>query len=61
MGVVQEVKAGNAIEALRKLSTPKALVKRNEVVKEIESEHIVPGDPSDTRYQEIYCCRPSLD
>ena len=44
LGVAQEVKAGNAIEALRKLSTPKALVKRNGVVKEIESEQIVPGD-----------------
>jgi Ca2+-transporting ATPase len=44
LGVTQEVKAGNAIEALRKLSAPKALVKRNGEVKEIESEQIVPGD-----------------
>ena len=44
MGVGQEVKAGNAINALRKLSAPKTLVKRNGEVKEIESERIVPGD-----------------
>ena len=44
LGVVQEVKAGNAIDALRKLSTPRALVRRNGEVKEIDSERIVPGD-----------------
>lgn len=44
LGVVQEVKAGNAIEALRHLSAPKALVKRNGIVEEIESEKIIPGD-----------------
>ncbi len=44
LGVVQEVKAGKAIEALQKLTFPRALVRRNGVVKEIESENIVPGD-----------------
>ena len=44
LGVVQEVKAGNAIEALRNLSTPKVLVKRDGETKEIESEKIVEGD-----------------
>lgn len=44
LGVVQEVKAGKAIEALQKLNFPKALVRRNGVVKEIDSEKIVPGD-----------------
>jgi len=44
LGVVQEVKAGNAIDALRKLSAPKALVKRNGQVREIDSDKIVPGD-----------------
>src|SRR4029078_11306521 len=44
LGVIQEIKAGNAIEALRNLSSPKALVKRNGTVKEIESEKMVPGD-----------------
>ena len=44
LGVVQEVKAGKAIEALQKLTFPKALVRRNGVVVEIDSEKIVPGD-----------------
>lgn len=44
LGVIQEVKAGKAIEALQKLTFPKALVRRNGEVKEIESEKIVPGD-----------------
>jgi Ca2+-transporting ATPase len=44
LGVVQEVKAGNAIDALRNLSAPKALVKRDGVTKEIESGKLVPGD-----------------
>lgn len=44
LGVIQEVKAGNAIEALRKLSAPKALVKRNGQIREIDSVGIVPGD-----------------
>lgn len=44
LGVVQEVKAGNAIEALRKLSSPKALVKRDGHALELESEKLVPGD-----------------
>jgi len=44
LGVVQEVKAGKAIEALQKLTFPRALVRRNGVVSEIDSEKIVPGD-----------------
>lgn len=44
LGVVQEVKAGNAIEALRNMATPKALVKRDNQIREINSEEIVPGD-----------------
>lgn len=44
LGVAQEVKAGKAIEALQKLSSPKALVKRNGGIKEINSEYVVPGD-----------------
>lgn len=44
LGVVQEVKAGNAIEALQKISSPKALVRRGGVVKEVNSETVVPGD-----------------
>lgn len=44
LGVVQEVKAGNAIEALQKISAPKALVRRDGVVQETDSENLVPGD-----------------
>ena len=44
LGVIQEVKAGNAIEALRNLSTPKSLVKRGGETKEVESEKVVQGD-----------------
>jgi Ca2+-transporting ATPase len=44
LGVVQEVKAGNAIEALQKISSPKALVRRDGATTEIESENLVPGD-----------------
>jgi len=44
LGVTQQVKAGKAIEALREMASPKALVKRNGEVKEIDSEKIVPGD-----------------
>ncbi|MBK8805717.1 MAG: cation-translocating P-type ATPase [Bacteroidales bacterium] len=44
LGVIQEVKAGKAIEALQKLTFPKALVRRNGEVKEIDSEKLVPGD-----------------
>lgn len=44
LGVFQEVKAGKAIEALQKLTFPKALVRRNGVVTELDSEKIVPGD-----------------
>ncbi|MHC1719721.1 MAG: cation-translocating P-type ATPase [Clostridiaceae bacterium] len=44
IGVVQEYKAGKAIEALQKMTTPKALVRRDGEIKEINSEFIVPGD-----------------
>ncbi len=44
IGVVQEYKAGKAIEALAKMTTPKALVRRDGEIKEINSEEIVPGD-----------------
>lgn len=44
LGVVQEIRAGNAIEALRNMAVPKALVKRDNQIKEINSEEIVPGD-----------------
>jgi len=44
LGVFQELKAGKAIEALQKLTHPKALVRRNGTANEIDSEKIVPGD-----------------
>ncbi len=44
IGVYQEMKAGKAIEALMKMSSPKALVKRNGVTTEIDSAQLVPGD-----------------
>lgn len=44
IGVVQEYKAEKAIEALQEMSTPKALVRRDGEIREINSEEIVPGD-----------------
>jgi Ca2+-transporting ATPase len=44
LGVAQEVKAGNAVEALQKISSPRALVRRDRTVKEVSSEELVPGD-----------------
>ncbi|EJT6500196.1 calcium-transporting P-type ATPase, PMR1-type [Clostridium perfringens] len=44
IGVIQESKAEKALDALKELSTPKALVKRDGSLKEILSEDLVPGD-----------------
>jgi Ca2+-transporting ATPase len=44
IGVIQESKAEKALESLKKLTTPKAVVRRNGEVQEIPSENIVPGD-----------------
>lgn len=44
IGVIQESKAEKSLEALKSLSTPKAIVKRNGELREISSEEIVPGD-----------------
>ncbi len=44
VGVVQEGKAIKAIEALKKLTSPHAIVKRNGRQKEIAAEDLVPGD-----------------
>ncbi|WP_317636623.1 cation-translocating P-type ATPase [Xylocopilactobacillus apicola] len=43
-GVFQESKAEGAIDALKKMSTPKARVKRDGVIHEIDSTELVPGD-----------------
>lgn len=44
IGTYQEIKAGKAIDALLKMSSPKALVKRQGQTKEIDSTELVPGD-----------------
>ncbi|MFT8412384.1 MAG: calcium-translocating P-type ATPase, PMCA-type [Schleiferilactobacillus perolens] len=44
MGVIQESKAEEAIDALREMSTPDAHVRRGGEVLTIKSENLVPGD-----------------
>ena len=44
MGVIQEEKAEKSLDALKKMSTPTAKVKREGVIKSIPSEEVVPGD-----------------
>jgi Ca2+-transporting ATPase len=44
VGVIQESKAEKALEALKKLSAPRAVVRRDGSPREIASEDIVPGD-----------------
>lgn len=44
IGIIQESKAEKALDALKKMSTPKAVVKRDGELKEIASEELVPGD-----------------
>jgi Ca2+-transporting ATPase len=44
IGLIQESKAEKSLEALQKLSSPKALVKRSGEIIEIDSTEIVPGD-----------------
>ncbi|MCL6570059.1 MAG: cation-translocating P-type ATPase [Bacillus sp. (in: Bacteria)] len=44
IGVIQEAKAEKALEELKKMTTPKAVVKRDGDIKEIPSEVLVPGD-----------------
>jgi len=44
IGVIQEAKAEKALEALKRLATPKALVVREGRQREISSGEVVPGD-----------------
>lgn len=44
IGVIQEAKAEKAVEALQKMTTPKALIRREGKTIEINSEEVVPGD-----------------
>lgn len=44
IGTVQETKAEKSLEALKKLSSPTATVRRNGQIQEIKAEDLVPGD-----------------
>lgn len=44
IGVIQEYKAEKAVEALQKMTTPRAIVRRDGKAVEIPSEEVVPGD-----------------
>ena len=44
IGIVQESKAEKALEELKKMSSPKAVVRRDGEIKEIPTEEVVPGD-----------------
>ena len=44
IGVVQEIKAGNAIDALKAIISHKAIVKRDGATIEVEAGELVPGD-----------------
>lgn len=44
LGVIQERKAEKSLDALKKMSSPHAKVKRNGEVRQIPSEELVPGD-----------------
>src|SRR5699024_12810684 len=43
-GVIQEYRAERALDELKKISTPRAIVKRDGVIKEIPTEDVVVGD-----------------
>ncbi len=44
IGTVQETRAEKSLEALKKLSSPTATVRRNGALEEIKAENLVPGD-----------------
>src|SRR5690606_33248380 len=44
IGVFQESKAEKAVEALKKMSSPKALVRRDNQTIEVDAQQLVPGD-----------------
>lgn len=44
IGIVQESKAEKALEELKKMSSPKAVVRRDGEIKEIPTDEVVPGD-----------------
>ncbi len=59
LGTVQEVRAENSLEALKKLSSPHTTVIRGGCEHRIDSEEIVPGDIIHLRAGDIVCadCR----
>jgi len=44
IGTIQETKAEKALEALKKLSSPTATVRRNGKIADVKAEELVPGD-----------------
>src|SRR5699024_4751880 len=44
IGVIQEYRAERALDELKKISTPRAIVKRDGVIKEIPTEDVVVGE-----------------
>ncbi|MCK4513867.1 MAG: ATPase, partial [Spirochaetaceae bacterium] len=44
IGVVQEGRAEQALEALKKMASPKAVVRRDGRAREVEAAELVPGD-----------------
>ena len=44
IGAIQEIRADEALEALKKMSSPHSIVKRNGVVQKILSSEVVVGD-----------------
>jgi Ca2+-transporting ATPase len=44
IGTIQETKAEKALEALKKLSSPTATVRRDGKIVEVKAEELVPGD-----------------
>ncbi len=44
VGVIQEGKAQKALESLKQLTSPKALIKRNGLPEEVDASELIPGD-----------------
>jgi Ca2+-transporting ATPase len=44
LGTIQEDKANKAMDSLKKMSSPNALVRRDGLIREVKAEELVPGD-----------------
>lgn len=44
VGVIQEGKAARALEALKQMASPRALVKVGEEIREMDAAELIPGD-----------------